>query len=147
MTLSFRPLAPVSFSAFAHTSGEAHLAFVSTIYFLLASEENPPLLVLSLSLSLPLMLPLFPVLYRTLRSCSRRGGQPAESSRDFVDYNKCVCSSREYRSSSLVPSFYFSSSTFFPSLSLIIVLCCHRWLPIRPFGRTPPPPPLQTTTA
>lgn len=103
---------------------------------------------LSLSLSLPLMFPLFPVLYQTLRSCSRRGGQPAESSRDFVDYNKCVCSSREYRSSSLVPSFYFSSSTFFPSLSLIIVLCCHRWLPIHPFGRTPPPPPpLQTTTA
>lgn len=69
------------------------------------------------------------------------------SSRDFVDYNKCVCSSRGYRSSSLVPLFYFSSSTSFSSLPLIIVLCCHPGLPIRPFGRTPPPQPPTTTTA
>lgn len=56
---------------------------------------------------------------------------PAESSpRDFVDYNKCVCSSRRYRPVALL--LFFLLLLF----SLIILLCCHRWLPIRLFGKT-----------
>lgn len=99
-------------------------------------------------LSLPLSLtPFLCSLSDASILAAARRATAESSSRDFVDYNKCVCSSRGYGSSSSVPLFYFSSSTSFSPLPLIIVLCCHPGLPIRPFGRTPSPQPPTTTTA
>lgn len=73
-----------------------------------------------------LLTPLVPpaaTLYQSLRSRPRRGGKPAESPPpgDFVDCNKCVCSSRRYRASS-GPSFIPRSSPACPPRPAVIIL-------------------------
>jgi len=114
-----------SSSSLIRGEGEARarFAFVSAIYFPFASPGNPPPPGPSAAISL----------YQPLRSRPRRGGKPSRisSSGDFVDYNKCVCSSRRYKSQSSGPSFISRSFPRHPPLRLL-----HQRLPIRPFGKT-----------
>lgn len=90
------------------------LAFVSTIYFLFASGEIGRSVVRATSSNGLPHLSLF-------RLPSKWCPPPSplvppvqnRSPREFVDYNKCVCSSRRYRTSSgflLIPLSSFSSS-------------------------------------
>lgn len=99
------------------------LAFVSTIYFLFASGEIGRSVGRSASpwssssffhLSLFRLAPKRCPSTASWLPTSRHNRSP----REFVDYNKCVCSSRRYRTSSGSPVFFFF--LFFPS-SLSVV--------------------------
>lgn len=112
-------------------------AFVSTIYFLFASGEIGRSVGRSASpwssssffhLSLFRLAPKRCPSTASWLPTSRHNRSP----REFVDYNKCVCSSRRYRTSSGSPVFFFF--LFFPS-SLSVVFSLARAFPFRPSSR------------
>jgi len=73
----------------------------------------------------------------SIPSATRRETRRISSSGDFVDYNKCVCSSRRYKSQSSRPSFIPRSSPAYSPFILLRLL--HQRSPIRPFGKTTTP--------